>query len=57
VAFLCNRYRVSRSGFYAWLNRKCSAHLRDDKALMASIKRVYEQFRGKRPVMALFLST
>jgi transposase InsO family protein len=46
VAFLCQRYRVSRSGFYVWLQRTCSARQQGDAALTATIKRVYEQYRG-----------
>jgi transposase InsO family protein len=46
VAFLCKRYRVSRSGFYAWQQRKPSARQQGDTALKATIKRIYKQHRG-----------
>jgi len=44
VAFLCNRYRVSRSGFYAWQRREGGVRQQGDKALKAVI--IYEQYRG-----------
>ena len=46
MAFLCNRYRVSRSGFYAWQRRKGGVRQQADKALKAVIARIYEQHRG-----------
>ena len=46
MAFLCKRYRVSRSGFYAWQQRKPSARQQGDTALKTAIKRIYEQLRG-----------
>lgn len=46
MAWLCKRYRVSRSGFYAWQQRKRSARDRGDIALKAAIKRIYFQHRG-----------
>lgn len=46
MAFLCNRYRVSRSGFYAWQRREGGVRQQGDKALKAVITRIYEQHRG-----------
>ena len=46
MAFLCKRYRVCRSGFYAWQQRKLSARQQGDTALKAAIKRIYKQHRG-----------
>ena len=46
MAFLCKRYRVSRSGFYAWQQRKPSARQQGDTALKAAIERIYKQHRG-----------
>ena len=41
MAFLCRRYRVSRSGFYAWLERDGSQRRRNDEALGAQIERIH----------------
>jgi len=41
VAFLCRRYKVSRSGFYVWLARDGSQRRRNDEALGAVIERIY----------------
>ena len=41
VAFLCRRYRVSRSGFYAWLARDGSPRRRNDQALGERIEAIY----------------
>jgi transposase InsO family protein len=41
VAFLCQRYKVSRSGFYAWLARDGSQRRRNDEALGARIERIH----------------
>jgi transposase InsO family protein len=41
VAFLCRRYKVSRSGFYAWLARDGSQRQRNDEELGARIERVF----------------
>src|SRR5207247_6599096 len=41
VAFLCRRYQVSRSGFYAWLGRDGSKRLRNDQALGTRIERIH----------------
>lgn len=41
MAFLCRRYKVSRSGFYAWLARAGSKRRRNDEALGARIERIH----------------
>ncbi|MGQ0579751.1 MAG: IS3 family transposase, partial [Betaproteobacteria bacterium] len=46
VAFLCKRYKVSRSGFYAWASRSRSRHSRDDEELSARIARIHRDSHG-----------
>lgn len=41
MAFLCRRYKVSRSGFYAWLARDGNKRRRNDEALGEQIERIY----------------
>ncbi len=41
MAFLCRRYKVSRSGFYAWLARDGSQRRRNDEQLGAQIERIH----------------
>lgn len=41
MAFLCRRYRVSRSGFYAWERRDCGRRRRADEALGEHIERIH----------------
>jgi len=41
VAFLCRRYKVSRSGFYAWEAREGSKRRRTDEELGARIERIH----------------
>jgi transposase InsO family protein len=41
VAFLCRRYRVSRSGFYAWERRDRGRRRRADEALGEHIERIH----------------
>lgn len=41
MGFLCRRYQVSRSGFYAWLGRGGSKRLRKDRELGARIERIH----------------
>jgi transposase InsO family protein len=47
VAFLCRRFRVSRSGFYAWLGRDGSARRRNDEQLGARIERIHRESGGR----------
>jgi transposase InsO family protein len=46
VAFLCQRYKVSRSGFYAWEARERSRRSQDDEELSAEIVRIHRDSRG-----------
>ena len=46
MAFLCQRYKVSRSGFYAWEARERSRRSRDDEELGAEIARIHRDSRG-----------
>jgi len=41
VAFLCRRYKVSRSGFYVWLARDGSQRRRNDEELGTRIERIH----------------
>ena len=41
MAFLCRRYKVSRSGFYAWLARDGSQRRRNDEELGVRIERIH----------------
>jgi putative transposase len=41
VAFLCRRYKVSRSGFYAWAGREGSKRRRNDEELGERIERIH----------------
>jgi putative transposase len=47
VAFLCRRYKVSRSGFYAWLARHGSQRRRNDEALGERIERIHRDSGGR----------
>jgi len=47
VAFLCRRYKVSRSGFYAWLTREGSKRRRSDEELGARIERIHCDSGGR----------
>ena len=47
MAFLCRRYKVSRSGFYAWLAQAGSKRRRNDEELGARIERIHRD-SGKR---------
>jgi len=47
VAFLCRRYKVSKSGFYAWAGRDGSKGLRNDQSLGARIERIHHDSGGR----------
>lgn len=47
MAFLCRRYKVSRSGFYAWLVRAGSRRRRNDEELGARIERIHRDSGGR----------
>ena len=46
VSFMCAWLGVSRSGYYAWRGAEPSQRSRDDSALIAVMKKVYEEARG-----------
>ena len=46
VAWLCEALDVSRSGFFAWLNRSPSARSRYDEKLLAVIDRSFRAVTG-----------
>ena len=45
---MCAWLGVSRSGYYAWRGAEPSHRSRDDSALIAVMKKVYEDARGIR---------
>lgn len=45
VARLCRLYKVSRSGFYAWQSRPQSARSRENRTLLAQIRRIHQHSR------------
>jgi putative transposase len=45
VARLCGALRVSRSGYYEWLDRPESRHASEDRRLLKSIRALHEQSR------------
>jgi putative transposase len=46
VGMMCRLLKVSRSGFYAWLDRPMSPRARADLALMARIEAAYRRSKG-----------
>jgi putative transposase len=46
VSFMCTQLGVSRSGYYAWRGAGPSQRSRDDSALIAVMRKVYEEARG-----------
>jgi putative transposase len=46
VGVMCRLLRVSRSGFYAWLERPMSARARADLALTARIEAIHRRSKG-----------
>lgn len=46
VSRICQLFGVSKSGYYAWRNRKTSARERKDKVLMIHIKAIHKASRG-----------
>lgn len=47
MAWLCRRYKVSRSGFYAWKARDRGRRRRKDDELGARIERIYRDSHGR----------
>ncbi len=46
MRILCRTLRVSRSGYYAWRNRKPSARQLEDEQLRPKVVEVFETGRG-----------
>jgi transposase InsO family protein len=42
---MCSIFKVSRSGYYAWLIRKPSKHALENKMLIKEIKKIYKESR------------
>lgn len=47
LKWLCGMLGVSRSGYYAWLNRDFSVRERRNAELLAEIRAVHRQFKGR----------
>lgn len=45
IKVMCQLFKVSRSGYYAWLSRKPSRHAQDDERLKVAIKAVHKRTR------------
>ena len=43
---MCERYRVSRSGYYRWKRKGLSAHAEQDRELLGRIQRIYAASQG-----------
>ncbi len=43
---MCERYAVSRSGYYQWKRKAPSAHAEHDRALLGRIQRIYAASQG-----------
>lgn len=46
VGVMCRLLRISRSGFYAWLERPMSARAREDLSLTAKIEAIHRRSKG-----------
>jgi putative transposase len=47
IAFMCDRLGVSKSGFYAWRGRPPSSRSIEDERLLAQIRAVHAESRGR----------
>jgi putative transposase len=47
IAFMCERLGVSKSGFYAWRGRPPSSRSIEDERLLAEIRAVHAESRGR----------
>jgi putative transposase len=47
IAFMCDRLEVSKSGFYAWRGRPPSSRSIEDERLLAEIRTVHAESRGR----------
>lgn len=45
VQYLCEHLKVSRSGYYAWLNRKEPKRMKEDVELLKAIERIFNDSR------------
>ena len=45
VRYLCEHLKVSRSGYYAWLNRKRPKRAKEDLHLLKAIERIFSESR------------
>lgn len=48
IGLLCRAFGMSRSGFYAWLNRAPSPRVQEDERLKVAIKEYIEIFYNRR---------
>ena len=46
VSALCKKLKVSKSGYYTWINRKPSRRAQEDTRLAVEIKAVHKKLRG-----------
>ncbi len=46
VKALCQRYLVTRAGYYAWCQRRPSLHTRQDERLLARIRAIFQASEG-----------
>ncbi len=47
ITLMCRSLKVSRAGYYAWVDRPPSAHARDDKQLAVLVREVHELSRKR----------
>jgi putative transposase len=53
VSTLCRVMKISRSGYYEWLNRKPCARARDDARLMRKVRRLHYAFKERYGALRL----
>lgn len=46
ITVLCRGVGVSRSGYYKWLHRTPSAHERENRRILAEMRRLYHSYHG-----------
>ena len=46
VEKMCKAFKVSRSGYYQWLNRKPSARRVDNQTILQLIREVHKESKG-----------
>ncbi|MEO0332810.1 MAG: IS3 family transposase, partial [Bacteroidota bacterium] len=47
VERMCKTFKVSRSGYYQWLNRKPSAREIDNQDILQLIREIYKESKGR----------